>query len=417
MSQEFEQTGQTRERVGVYLDFDNIVISRYNQLYGEGAFARDKVRNRITYKPSADVTARIHHAMVDVDAILDYAATLGPIVVSRAYADWSTAVNARHQRQLVDRAVDLVQLFPVVAALKNGADIRLAIDVMEDLFRLDDLTHIVIVAGDSDYIPLAQRCRRLGRVVVGIGVSGSTSSALASACDVFADYDSIPGTVRGTPIAPTAAGSISAVAGATKVAAKTATKTVPKAGAVKTGAVAKAVTKAPPAKAATKAVTKAPAAKTTATKPAAAKPVPAGVKAAAVKAAAVKPAGVKAAGTITPTAAKPAVTTKAKTAAAALVQPTTKGSGSVTTEKPAASPKARKAATALLLRAMEHLAPNNLEWQHASTLKSTMRQLDPTFQESSLGFSQFGEFLKSRHQTVEIQERTGADPILLKLRS
>ncbi|MDJ0324770.1 OST-HTH/LOTUS domain-containing protein [Cryobacterium sp. PH31-AA6] len=66
---------------------------------------------------------------------------------------------------------------------------------------------------------------------------------------------------------------------------------------------------------------------------------------------------------------------------------------------------------------MEHLAPNNLEWQHASTLKSTMRQLDPTFQENSLGFSQFGEFLKSRHQTVEIQERTGADPILLKLRS
>ena len=348
MSQEFEQTGQARERVGVYFDFDNIVISRYNQLYGEGAFARDKVRNWVTYNPTAELTARIHHAMVDVDAILDYAATLGPIVVSRAYADWSTAVNARHQRQLVDRAVDLVQLFPVVAALKNGADIRLAIDVMEDLFRLDDLTHIVIVAGDSDYIPLAQRCRRLGRVVVGIGVSGSTSSALASACDVFADYDSIPGTVRGTPIAPTAAGSISAGAGATKVAAK----------------------------AVTKAVRKAPAAKTTATKPAA-KPVP----------------------------------------APAPVQPTTKGSGSVTTEKPAASPKARKAATALLLRAMEHLAPNNLEWQHASTLKSTMRQLDPTFQESSLGFSQFGEFLKSRHQTVEIQERTGADPILLKLRS
>ncbi|MBG6238469.1 hypothetical protein IWX78_001441 [Mycetocola sp. CAN_C7] len=34
---------------------------------------------------------------------------------------------------------------------------------------------MVIVAGDSDNIPLAQRCKRLDRYVVGIEVSGSTS--------------------------------------------------------------------------------------------------------------------------------------------------------------------------------------------------------------------------------------------------
>ncbi|PRC56443.1 hypothetical protein C6A85_38590, partial [Mycobacterium sp. ITM-2017-0098] len=84
--------------------------------------------------------------------------------------------------QLVGRAVDLVQLFPAAAYGKNGADIRLAVDTVEDMFRLPDLTHVVIVAGDSDYIALAQRCKRLGRYVVGIGVAGSSSRMLAAAC-------------------------------------------------------------------------------------------------------------------------------------------------------------------------------------------------------------------------------------------
>jgi hypothetical protein len=49
------------------------------------------------------------------------------------------------------------------------------------------------VAGDSDYIALVQRCRRLGRYVVGVGVAGSTSRALAAACDELVTYDALPG--------------------------------------------------------------------------------------------------------------------------------------------------------------------------------------------------------------------------------
>ncbi len=99
-------------------------------------------------------------------------------------------MNAEYRSQLVARAVDLVQLFPAAAYAKNGADIRLAVDAVEDMFRLPDLTHVVIVAGDSDYVPLAQRCKRLGRYVVGVGVAGSTAKSLAAACDRFDAYDS-----------------------------------------------------------------------------------------------------------------------------------------------------------------------------------------------------------------------------------
>jgi hypothetical protein len=52
---------------------------------------------------------------------------------------------------------------------------------------------VVIAAGDSDYIPLAQRCKRLGRYVVGVGVAGASSKALAAACDEFVTYDTLPG--------------------------------------------------------------------------------------------------------------------------------------------------------------------------------------------------------------------------------
>lgn len=179
------ESGDTR--VAVYLDFDNIVISRYDQVNGRSSFQKDKA------KGLAKNPERLARATVDVGAIIDFASSFGTLVLTRAYADWSAEVNTGYRAQLVGRAVDLVQLFPAAAYGKNGADIRLAVDAVEDMFRLPDLTHVVIVVSDSDYIPLAQRCKRLGRYVVGIGVAGSTSRALAAACDDFVSYDALPG--------------------------------------------------------------------------------------------------------------------------------------------------------------------------------------------------------------------------------
>src|SRR4051794_14793431 len=156
-------------------------------MHGRNSFQRDKAAG-FHKQPG-----RLTEAAVDVGAIIDFASSFGTLVLTKAYADWSSDVNADYRGQLVGRAVDLVQLFPAAAYAKNGADIRLAVDAVEDMFRLPDLTHVVIVAGDSDYIALAQRCKRLGRYVVGIGVAGSSSRALAAACDEFVVYDALPG--------------------------------------------------------------------------------------------------------------------------------------------------------------------------------------------------------------------------------
>ncbi|MEZ0383970.1 MULTISPECIES: NYN domain-containing protein [Mycobacteriaceae] len=190
------QSGDTR--VAVYIDFDNIVISRYDQVNGRNSFQKDKAKGLAKHPD------RLARATIDVGAIIDFASSFGTLVLTRAYADWSAEVNTGYRQQLVARAVDLVQLFPAAAYGKNGADIRLAVDAVEDMFRLPDLTHVVIVAGDSDYIPLAQRCKRLGRYVVGIGVAGSTSRALAAACDDFISYDALPGVPVFEPAPPDA---------------------------------------------------------------------------------------------------------------------------------------------------------------------------------------------------------------------
>ena len=202
-------------RVAVYIDFDNIVISRYDQIHGRSQFQRDKVRGFSRADKSADpeVAEKLRRATVDVGAVIDFASSFGILVLTRAYADWSAPVNADYRGQLIGRAVDLVQLFPAAAYGKNGADIRLAVDAVEDMFRLPALTHVVIVAGDSDYIALAQRCKRLGRYVVGVGVAGSTSRLLAAACDELVTYDALPGVTPASESQPATARTASVQAG------------------------------------------------------------------------------------------------------------------------------------------------------------------------------------------------------------
>lgn len=213
------------ERVAVYIDFDNVVISRYDSAHGAGAWRKDQARDHRRDAGSSDpIDVRLAEGEIDVGAIIDYAASFGTVALSRAYADWSVPANAAYKAPLVSWSIDLVQLF-TMSGVKNGADIRLAVDAVEDLVRHPDITHVVFVAGDSDYVPLAQRCKRLGRYVVGIGVAGSTGRALVSACDEFIDYADLPGVAPlKPPTQPPAQQAPEKKAAATKTPAKKATQ-------------------------------------------------------------------------------------------------------------------------------------------------------------------------------------------------
>ena len=97
-------------RVAVYIDFDNVVISRYDNVHGDGSWRQDNARRHGRAADSNDpVDLRLAEAEVDIGAIIDYASSFGTVAITRAYADWSVPANAAYKRQLIDRAVDLVQ--------------------------------------------------------------------------------------------------------------------------------------------------------------------------------------------------------------------------------------------------------------------------------------------------------------------
>ncbi|GAA1210360.1 NYN domain-containing protein [Rhodoglobus aureus] len=349
-------TASTEGRVAVYIDFDNIVISRYNQKHGHGQFYKDRARSHNSSRTvSSAVGIKIAEAEVDVEAILDYASSFGTVALSRAYADWSVPVNSGYQKQLINRAVELVQLFPLTAQMKNGADIRLAVDVMEDLFRLPDLTHVVIVAGDSDYVALAQRAKTLGRFVVGVGVAGGTSQALTSSCDKFADYDSLPGIEFDSNVLPAPA-AIPAVAVSAPAAVST-----------------KSAPEVTPAK---------------------------------------KPAGTSLSSHSSATAKKsPTAAAKQSANAAKKVSPTPAGAAQGTAEQQTAKVSPLK----LLVRAIRLVQQKeDSDWSNSSPVKNQMLRIDPSFDEASLKFKTFSDFVTSFSAHVEMREHEGVRQLRLR---
>jgi len=349
-------------RVALYFDFDNIVISRYDQLHGDSQYRKDTSRTK-TVSPGTKAAERLKEATVDVDAVLDFAATFGTIAIARAYADWSTPVNASYRGQLIDRAVDLVQLFPL-SATKNGADIRLAVDAVEDMFRIDDLSHIVIVAGDSDYVALAQKAKRLGRYVVGIGVAGGTSRALTAACDEYADYDAL--------LATDAA-----------VADDEATARASQGASERGGKSATAHAKKAESPEAPKDEDAAPRRRRGSTK---------------------KATDAASADSSTDTADEKST---APSTAVQFMAP-----GQATDEMPAGT---TRNPGRLLLKALELLrSKSDEEWQPSGAVKNQMLRMDPSFQERKLGFASFTDFLKSRGGVVELDETTGQNRVRIR---
>lgn len=178
--------GHDDRPLAVYWDFENVVLSQFDFVHGPHSWRQANTGGH----PDDDLDEMLATAHVDVAAIVDFVATLGPLSVHRAYGDWSRRWLNRYDRDMLRHSVDLVQMFPA-RGTKNGADIRMAIDVVRDLQAHPHVTDVVLIAGDSDFISLAQHCRREGRRVTGIGVRRSVSPALVSACDVFKYVDTL----------------------------------------------------------------------------------------------------------------------------------------------------------------------------------------------------------------------------------
>ncbi len=177
-----------RPSVALYWDFENLHAALVEAVAGEGAYA----------KP--DARFRVQEPLVDVPAIVTLAAGLGPLAVNRAYANWQYL--GRYRDALLQGAIELVQMFPPGAAAKNGADIRLCLDALEDVTRLGHVGTVVVVGGDSDFMPLSHKLKAAGVSLVGIGARANTNRHWARSCHEFHYYDTL---VAGNPVEQPAA--------------------------------------------------------------------------------------------------------------------------------------------------------------------------------------------------------------------
>ncbi len=173
---------EKRAGVAIYWDFDNLHIGLMAHVMGQKFFPQWCKQNNYGGKEMPE--------LVDIQAVMKYAEEQGDVLINRAYANWQQL--GRYRNALMSNTVELVQLYPAGNGAKNGADIRLALDLVDDLDRYGDkLDTIIIVSGDSDFIPLARKLKFHRKRLVGIGSQSSVSFNWMRTCDEFCHYQNL----------------------------------------------------------------------------------------------------------------------------------------------------------------------------------------------------------------------------------
>lgn len=162
--------------VALYWDFENIHAGLCDERE-PGSYRNPEAR----FRPQ--------DPLVNVQAVVDLAASFGPIAINRAYCNWQW--YGRYRDALLQNAVELVQLFPPGGAAKNGADIKLCLDATEDIGRFDHIGTVIIVGGDSDFMPVSQKIKAAGRTLIGVGTRKATNRHWAKSCHEFRYYENL----------------------------------------------------------------------------------------------------------------------------------------------------------------------------------------------------------------------------------
>jgi len=127
---------------------------------------------------------------LEISRLMEYLQSRGPVVIKRAYADWTRF--PRYRDEMLGNSIDLIQLYDVRAG-KNRADIRMALDAFETAITRPQVQTIALVTGDSDFGTLVSKLREYGRYVLGLGPSKITHAILVKSCDEFVFLETIFG--------------------------------------------------------------------------------------------------------------------------------------------------------------------------------------------------------------------------------
>ena len=148
--------------------------------------------------------------MPNVSALKEEAANYGRVVVAKAYADWvSRAPELRGASQFANDppALYAAGIEPVYVPtqlpwgdaasrgsdrrvrVKNSVDVKMTADCIECSHSHPNIGTYILVTGDSDFIHVVNALRTMGKRVLIVGVSWSTSRRLADQVDGLILYD------------------------------------------------------------------------------------------------------------------------------------------------------------------------------------------------------------------------------------
>ena len=146
----------------------------------------------------------------NVSALKEEVSNHGRVVIAKAYADWVTrAPELRGASQFLNDppslyAAGIEPVFVPTRApsphatnangmrtgrIKNSVDVKMTADCIEIAHSYPNIGTYVLVSGDSDFIHVVNALRTMGKRVVVIGVSWSTSRRLADNVDTLVLYD------------------------------------------------------------------------------------------------------------------------------------------------------------------------------------------------------------------------------------
>jgi uncharacterized LabA/DUF88 family protein len=118
----------------------------------------------------------------------------GKVAVQRAYADWRR--YPQYVVPLAEASVDLIFAPAYGSSKKNATDIRLSIDALELVFTRPEIGTFILLSGDSDFSSLVLKLKEYGKYVVGVGIRESASDLLVQNCDEYYSYSALTGLTR-----------------------------------------------------------------------------------------------------------------------------------------------------------------------------------------------------------------------------
>jgi len=116
------------------------------------------------------------------EIIMDEIKNYGRIIISRVYGDYSKTELKSWLGKSTNCGIIPIQCCRISG--KNSSDMKLCVDLMEDLYTLPDITLFYIVTNDSDYRHVISKIKIRNKKVNCIG-SYKANMSLISMCDIY----------------------------------------------------------------------------------------------------------------------------------------------------------------------------------------------------------------------------------------